>query len=75
MTMNKKDLCVRVARWALLFEEFNYKIEHRSGKSMKHVDALSRRPLPTIMFVNKDCDGLLVRLRGAKNEDANLWKI
>ena len=59
MTMNKKDLCVRVARWALLLEEFNYEIEHRPGKSMRHVDALSRRPLSTVMLVSEDHDGLL----------------
>lgn len=46
MTMGKKDLCVRLARWALLLVEFQYSIEHRSGRSMKHVDALSRNPLP-----------------------------
>lgn len=44
MTMKKKDLCVRVARWALLLEEFNYVIEHRAGKNMRHIDALSRNP-------------------------------
>ena len=40
--MNKKDLCVRVARWVLFLEEFDYKIEHRSGNRMRHADALSR---------------------------------
>jgi hypothetical protein len=30
-TMNKKELCVRVARWALLLEESSYTIEHRVG--------------------------------------------
>ncbi|KAK9687316.1 RNase H-like domain found in reverse transcriptase [Popillia japonica] len=29
VTMTKKDLCTRVARWALLLEEFDYIIEHR----------------------------------------------
>ena len=42
---------------------------------MKHVDALSRRPLPTILFVNENYDGLLVRLRRAQNEDIDLQKI
>ncbi|XP_076652416.1 uncharacterized protein LOC143358826 [Halictus rubicundus] len=30
LTMNKKDLCVRVPKWALLLEEFDYTIEHRT---------------------------------------------
>jgi len=30
-TMNKKDLCVRIARWALLLEAFRYRVEHRPG--------------------------------------------
>ncbi|GBO16168.1 hypothetical protein AVEN_29887-1 [Araneus ventricosus] len=40
----KKDLATRVARWALLLEEFDYVIEHRSGTRMTHVDALSNLP-------------------------------
>ncbi|GBN96450.1 Retrovirus-related Pol polyprotein from transposon 17.6, partial [Araneus ventricosus] len=39
-TMDKKDLVTRIARWALLLEEFDYEIVHRSGQRMQHVDAL-----------------------------------
>lgn len=44
MTLKKKDLCTRVARWALLLQEFDFVVEHRSGTRMKHTDALSRNP-------------------------------
>lgn len=47
-TMDKKDLTTRVARWALLLEDYDYTIEHRPGVRMKHVDALSRHPIMTI---------------------------
>ncbi|GFY68439.1 retrovirus-related Pol polyprotein from transposon gypsy [Trichonephila inaurata madagascariensis] len=43
-TMHKKDLITRIARWAIQLEEFDYEIEHRAGRRMKHVDALSRYP-------------------------------
>jgi len=42
MTMKKKDVPLRVARWALYLQDFDYQIEHRSGTRMRHVDALSR---------------------------------
>lgn len=32
----------KIERWALSFEKFNYTIQHRPGKLMSHVDALSR---------------------------------
>lgn len=45
MTMNKKDISPKIARWALMLTDFKYTIEHRSGEKMKHVDALSRAPI------------------------------
>jgi len=68
MTMAKRNLCLRVARWALILEDYNYKLEHRPGKNMTHVDALSRNPLLT-RLIDEDDDGLTVRLRKAQAED------
>lgn len=42
MTLEKKQVNPRIARWALELENFNYTIQHRGGNSMGHVDALSR---------------------------------
>lgn len=63
LTMREKDLCVCVARWATLLEEFGYKVEHRPGNSMMHVDALSRNPLPEVMLIDEDERGIIARLR------------
>lgn len=38
----KKDLIPRVARWWLEVQEYTFKIGYRPGKSMAHVDTLSR---------------------------------
>lgn len=45
MTLAKKDINPRIARWALILQEYDYQIEHRSGTHMQHVDALSRNHL------------------------------
>jgi len=42
MTMKKKEVPLRVARWAMFLQDYDYDIEHRSGTKMRHVDALSR---------------------------------
>lgn len=42
MTLKKRDVPLRVSRWALYLQDFDYTIEHRSGTKMRHVDALSR---------------------------------
>ena len=75
LTMRKKDLCVRVARWAILLEEFDYKVEHRPGTSMMHVDALSRNPLPKVMLIDEDERGIVVRLREAQLREDDLRQI
>ncbi|CAG9830104.1 unnamed protein product [Diabrotica balteata] len=40
--LQKKDVSPKIMRWSLILDNFDYIIEHRSGTSMKHVDALSR---------------------------------
>jgi len=75
LTMSKKDLCVRVARWALLLEEFHYTIEHRPGRNMLHVDALSRNPLPTNMVIDESTESLHARIGKAQREDNNIEKL
>lgn len=74
LTMNKKDLCVRVARWALLLQKFDYTIKHRPGKAMHHVDALSRN-LPEVMSVHEDNSSLTARLSNAQRDDKTLTQI
>jgi len=75
LTMNKKDLSVRIARWALALEEYNYEIQHRPAKSMMHVDALSRNPLPEALLINESNDSLIARFMKAQNTDQDLQKI
>jgi len=74
-TMNKKDLCIRVARWALALEEFNYKIEHRPGKNMYHVDVLSRYPIVQCNVIERQKDGLITRFKKAQEDDSDVKKI
>lgn len=42
LTLAKKDVNPRIARWAIFLQGYDYSIEHRPGNRMKHVDALSR---------------------------------
>ena len=37
-----KDRNARVTRWFLELQDYNFKVEHRPGKSIPHADALSR---------------------------------
>lgn len=43
--LDKCDLTAKIARWALFMEGFNYKVEHRAGSRLRHVDTLSRYPV------------------------------
>lgn len=42
LALSKKDINPRINRWALILQNYEYTIEHRSNNRMKHVDALSR---------------------------------
>lgn len=76
-TMDKKDLTTRVARWALLLEEYTYEIVHRKGTQMAHVDALSRCPA-NVMTINEillNEDGILRRIQLAQSSDDYIQSI
>lgn len=42
LTFDKKNMCPKIARWALELQHFTFSIHHRSGMLMGHADALSR---------------------------------
>lgn len=68
MTLKKKDLPPRVARWALILEEYDYMIEHRPGTRMKHADALSRYPIKNVCVLTDTAS----RLRRAQDDDLKI---
>jgi len=41
-TLEKRDINARITRWSLELQEYDFKIVHRPGLKMRHVDALSR---------------------------------
>ena len=43
---SKIDRCKRLERWALRLQEFRFTVQPRPGAQQKHVDALSRGPIP-----------------------------
>ncbi|GFS61121.1 transposon Tf2-9 polyprotein [Trichonephila clavipes] len=63
-TMHKKDLPAKIARWALMLEEFDYEVCHRPSRQMKHVDALSRYPI--MMISSHD---ITQQIKEAQNKD------
>lgn len=63
MTMKKKDIPLRVSRWAMMLQDYDYVIEHRSGSKMRHVDALSRMACLLLE------DSLIHRLKDAQRQD------
>lgn len=41
--VNKANLNPRIAQWILQLQNYRFKLIHRAGKQMPHVDALSRQ--------------------------------
>ncbi|XP_022160829.1 uncharacterized protein LOC111026944 [Myzus persicae] len=70
MTLAKKDINPRIARWALFLQDFDYQIEHRPGTRMQHVDALSRNHILVIegctfnqaLSIKQSCDPEIKKL-------------
>lgn len=49
LTLSKKLMNPRIARWALELENYDYNVRHRRGELMAHVDALSRIPAVAVI--------------------------
>ncbi|KAL6419642.1 hypothetical protein ACFW04_011305 [Cataglyphis niger] len=65
LTLNKKDINPRIARWVLELQNYDYEVVHRAGSQMQHVDALSR--LTNIMVIEDN--PLEFNLSVCQNED------
>lgn len=45
--MTSEKLTGKLARWALILQEYDFSIEHRAGTMHTNADMLSKSPLPT----------------------------
>lgn len=50
--MAKKDVNPRIARWAFLFQNYDFTIEHRPDNKMKHAEALSPFTNVLLLYYN-----------------------
>lgn len=80
MTLNKKDISPKIARWAFLLQEFDFTIEHRPANRMKHADALSREPVTLIVvsqvhaaqLTDQKISSIMKNINNGKNENFTL---
>lgn len=72
LTFNKRDVNSRIARWVCEFERLNFKIKHRSGINMGHVDALSRNP-HLVKFI--DSNDISFQLQATQNRDNTIKRL
>jgi len=72
LTMNKKDLNTWVARWALLFQNYDFSIAHRGGSMMKHVDALNRNT--SILILTENTFELTLSIKQIEDKDIDKVK-
>ena len=62
----------RIARWMLQLSEYNFTIQHKPGVRIPHVDALSRSPLPDVLFIGEEPLITTSRLLEEQKRDASL---
>ena len=74
--MNVKDAIVRLARWALLLQQYNFELIHRPGCQNGNTDALARRPYPnTNLNALQQGDPETDEVREKQRKDPELSKI
>ena len=74
--MNVKYANGRLARWALLLQQYNFEIIHRPGCQNGNADALSRRPYPTTnLNALQQSDPEIEKIREKQRKDPELSEI
>ena len=74
--MSIQDPTGRVARWALLIQQFDFDIVQRPGTSNGNADALSRRHYGTCQLNALDSPGLQsTRIYDFQRRDPDLWEL
>ena len=74
--MNVKDATGRLARWALLLQQYNFDIIHRPGCQNGNADAFSRRPYPTTnLNALQQSDPEIEKIREKQRKDPELSEI
>eukprot|EP00794_Sanderia_malayensis_P000642 gene642-1310_t len=63
----------KLARWILRLEEYDYKVIHRPGSLMQHVDTLSRQP--TVNAIQITSSWSIEELKIAQSEDPVLSQV
>ena len=51
----EKNPKAMIARWMQHIDQYNYRVEHRKGRKMDHVDTLSRMPIGLPLDETKEC--------------------
>lgn len=75
MTLNRKSINAKIARWALELENYHYTIQHRSGRLMSHVDALSRIPSNQNQISGINPDDIDFQLQLAQGGDPTIVRM
>ena len=71
LTLNRRELNPRIARWALELENYNYSVQHRPGVRMGHADALSRCQVVSVV----DTEDIDFQLRATQNRDPTISEL
>ena len=71
ITLGRREMNPRIARWALEFQDYDYVLEHRAESRKQHVDALRRSLHVMVIEGNSFEENSVI----CPNRDPNLLKL
>ena len=70
--MSKKGLTSKIARWALIMEEFGYEIMDRPASQMRHADVLSRNVSVVVTQLSIIDEEISCKIANSQKNDENI---